>query len=269
MVSTVTAVAGAVAASGYVASAAVQIRGLRRREEPDARVLWAILLPALIVHGVLNFHAIVTPEGLNLNLFSSASLVTWIMVTFVLCFSLRAPVLNLLVLVLPLAVLAIIGMLVLHSTFQPITDLEPPLVWHILLSILAYSILFMAACQSLLLGLLEDSLRHHHAFRLVRLLPPLQTMESLLFSLLWVGVTILTAAILTGFLFLDDLFAQRVVHHTVLAIAAWIVYAVLLVGHQVFGWRGSTAVRWTLIAFTLLLLGYFGSKFVIEVLLGD
>jgi len=269
MVSTITAVAGAVAATGYVASAAVQIRGLRRREEPSTRLLWVLLLPSLIVHGVVNYHIIITPEGLNLNLFSSASLIAWIMVSFVLGFSLRAPVLNLLVLILPLAVLAIIAEMALHSTFEPIRDLEQPLVWHILLSILAYSILFMAACQSLLLGVLEDRLRHHHAFRLVRLLPPLQTMESLLFTLLWVGFAILTAAIITGFLFLDDLFAQRVVHHTVLAIASWIVYAVLLAGHQIFGWRGSTAVRWTLVAFTLLLLGYFGSKFVIEVLLGD
>jgi ABC-type uncharacterized transport system permease subunit len=78
----------------------------------------------------------------------------------------------------------------------------------------------------------------------------------------------LTLAILSGFLFLDDLFAQRVVHHTVLAIASWFVYATLLVGRQLLGWRGSTAVRWTLIAFSLLVLGYFGSKFVIEILLG-
>jgi ABC-type uncharacterized transport system permease subunit len=101
----------------------------------------------------------------------------------------------------------------------------------------------------------------------VRVLPPLQTMEALLFNLLWAGIAVLTLAIGSGFLFLEDMFAQRVVHHTVLAIASWCVYAALLAGRQVFGWRGSTAVRWTLIAFLLLVLGYFGSKFVIEILL--
>ena len=74
-------------------------------------------------------------------------------------------------------------------------------------------------------------------------------------------------AIGSGFLFLDDMFEQHVVHPTVLALASWFLYAGLLLGHSIFGWRGTTAVRWTLIAFTLLVLGYFGSKFVIEILL--
>jgi ABC-type uncharacterized transport system permease subunit len=63
------------------------------------------------------------------------------------------------------------------------------------------------------------------------------------------------------------MFEQRVVHHTVLSLASWALYAVLLAGHRLLGWRGTTAVRWTLIAFSLLVLGYLGSKFVIEVLL--
>ena len=125
----------------------------------------------------------------------------------------------------------------------------------------------MAACQSVLVAVLEYRLHRKKTIRLLRVLPPLQTMESLLFSLLWAGIVVLTLAIGSGFLFLEDMFAQRVVHHTILAIASWGVYAVLLAGHRLFGWRGTTAVRWTLIAFTLLVLGYFGSKFVIEVLL--
>ena len=278
MVSTVTAVAGAVAATGYVAGTAVQARAQRRAASgqapaegtpPRTTVLWFILLPSLLLHGFINLQLIGTPEGLNLSLVSSASLVTWIMVCFVLVASLKVPVHNLLMLVLPLGVLAIFAELAFDTPFKPMADLPLPLVAHILLSIVAYSVLFMAACQSLLLAVLEDRLRSRRAYALVRLLPPLQTMETLLFSLLWVGVVVLTLAIGTGFLFLEDLFAQRVVHHTVLALAAWIIYTTLLVGHQLLGWRGTMAVRWTLIAFTLLLLGYFGSKFVIEILLGD
>jgi ABC-type uncharacterized transport system permease subunit len=86
---------------------------------------------------------------------------------------------------------------------------------------------------------------------------------------LWAGILTLTAAIATGFVFLDDMFAQRVVHHTVLAIASWVGYAVLLTGRHFFGWRSSTATSWTLVAFALLILGYFGSKFVLEILLGE
>jgi len=268
MVSTVTAVAGLVAATGYAVSTAVQIKCLRQDSRPSARLLWGLLLPSLIAHGFLNYQLIGSSEGLNLNVFLSASLVTWIMVCFVLFASLRAPVANLLVLIAPLAVLTIIAELLFHSSFEPISHLSQALVWHILLSIVAYSILFMAACQSVLLALLEDRLRSKHSYTLVRLLPPLQTMEALLFSLLRAGVAVLTLAIITGFAFLEDMFAQRVVHHTLLTIASWLTYTTLLAGHHFFGWRGSVAVRWTLIAFTLLLLGYLGSKFVIEVLLG-
>jgi ABC-type uncharacterized transport system permease subunit len=269
MVSTVTVVAGVIAAAGYAASTIVQVRGLQSHAEPKQRLLWAMLFPALLAHGLMNLEVIGTDAGLNLNLFSSASLVTWIMVCFLLFASLRAAIQNLLLLVAPLAITAIVLALSFDSAYEPISMMDESLIWHILLSIVAYSILFMAACQSLLLALLEDRLRRRQAFTLVRLLPPLETMESLLFSLLRSGVVVLTLAILTGFLFLNDMFAQRVVHHTVLAIAAWLVFTTLLAGHSLFGWRGATAIRWTLIGFTLLLLGYFGSKFVIEIVLGN
>jgi ABC-type uncharacterized transport system permease subunit len=169
----------------------------------------------------------------------------------------------------PLAAISIVLELTFDAAYQPIASPAQPLIWHILLSIVAYSILFMAACQSVLLAVLEDRLRNKQTFTLVRLLPPLQTMESLLFSLLSAGVATLTLAIATGFIFLEDVFAQRVVHHTVLSLASWLVFSTLLAGHYLLGWRGSTAIRWTLIGFTLLLLGYFGSKFVIEILLGN
>ena len=69
-------------------------------------------------------------------------------------------------------------------------------------------------------------------------------------------------------LFLEDLFAQQVVHHTVLSIASWVVFAILLLGRHRLGWRGRTAIRWTLSGFFLLVLAYFGSKVVLEVILG-
>ena len=92
-------------------------------------------------------------------------------------------------------------------------------------------------------------------------------MERLLIAMLWIGTALLTLAILTGLLFLDDMFAQRVTHHTVLTTLSWCVYAGFLLGHHIFGWRGVSAVRWNLSAFGLLLLGYVGSKFVLEYLL--
>ena len=100
-----------------------------------------------------------------------------------------------------------------------------------------------------------------------RLLPPLQTMESLLFELLWVGEILLTLAILSGFYFLEDMFAQHLVHKTVFALSAWFIYALLLWGRHQMGWRGTKAIRWALAGFVCLMLAYFGSKLVLEIIL--
>ena len=100
-----------------------------------------------------------------------------------------------------------------------------------------------------------------------RLLPPLQTMETLLFEMLWVGQVLLTLSIVTGFLFFEDLFGQRLVHKTVFSLLAWLVYAILLWGRHRNGWRGSQAVRWTLGGFAALMLAYFGTKLVLEFIL--
>ena len=155
------------------------------------------------------------------------------MLVFVLIASFRLPLLNLLVLMLPLAAAgALLTLIAPTAPVLPTASVADPLIWHIMISIVAYSILFMAACQSVLLAMLEHRLKAKQTLRFLKLLPPLQTMESLLFGLLWTGIAALTLAIGTGFLFLDDMFEQRVVHHTVLALASWVLYAALLAGHR-------------------------------------
>jgi ABC-type uncharacterized transport system permease subunit len=68
-------------------------------------------------------------------------------------------------------------------------------------------------------------------------------------------------------MFLDDMFAQRLVHKSILSMLAWLVFGVLLWGRYRFGWRGQKALTWTLVGFVVLMLAYFGSKFVVELLL--
>ena len=92
-------------------------------------------------------------------------------------------------------------------------------------------------------------------------------MESLLFNFLIFGFIGLSASLATGFIYLQDIFAQHLVHKTVLSIIAWFVLAVLLFGRFKFGWRGKTAIRWTLSSFLLLMLSFFGSKLVLEFIL--
>ena len=92
-------------------------------------------------------------------------------------------------------------------------------------------------------------------------------MESLLFQMIATGFALLTLALVTGFLFLEDIFAQHLVHKTTLSIIAWFVFGILLWGRWRFGWRGQTALRWTIGGFIFLMLAYFGSKFVLELVL--
>ena len=68
----------------------------------------------------------------------------------------------------------------------------------------------------------------------------------------------------------EELFgkAARFNHKTVFGVLSWIVFAALLGGRHVYGWRGRIAVRWTLTGFLMLVLAYIGSKFVLEVILG-
>ena len=226
-----------------------------------------LAVTALLLHGLTTYWAIHTAAGIHLGLFATGSLVTLVMVLFVLLAAVWLPVHNLLVLVFPISALGVIGTLVGESSFAPREELSASLVFHILASIGAYGILFMAACQSIVLAAQEHYLRAKHGIALIRLLPPLETMETLLFSMLWTGLVALSIAIGTGYAFLDNMFAQHVVHHTVLSSLSWAIYVVLLAGHKIFGWRGVSAVRWTLIAFGTLVLAYFGSKFVLEIVL--
>jgi hypothetical protein len=144
----------------------------------------------------------------------------------------------------------------------------PGLQIHILLSLLAYSLLAIAAIQSILLAIQNHHLHHHHPGGFIRALPPLAIMEGLLFQIIGLGFVFLSASLISGFMFLEDLFGQQVAHKTLLAIAAWGLFAALLLGRWRFGWRGRIAIRWTLGGFFALALAYFGSKLVLELILG-
>jgi ABC-type uncharacterized transport system permease subunit len=139
---------------------------------------------------------------------------------------------------------------------------------HIVLSLLAYGVLTIAAVQAVMLAIQDQRLHRHRIGGSALGLPPLETMEMLLFRLIAIGFFLLSLALLSGLFFVENLFAQHLVHKTVLSAAAWLFFAVLLWGRWRHGWRGRLAVRWTVGGYTALLLAYFGSKFVLEALLG-
>ena len=143
-----------------------------------------------------------------------------------------------------------------------------PFAVHVVLAMAAAGLFAVAAVIVVLLALQDQALRNRRPAGWLATLPPVESLERALFSMLAIGMTALTIAILAGLLFVTDLFAQHLVHKTVLALAAWLIFAVLLVGRWRFGWRGRKAARYTIAGFIVLAVAYFGSKFVLEIVLG-
>ena len=231
--------------------------------------------PVILVPGFLGLGAhlytlstsMMSPIGINIGFFTALSLVCAFIAMFTLVSALRHPIEILGIIVLPIAALTMAADLATSSV-----HLLPPgspggLIFHVVSSIIAYSILGLAALLAIVLSIQNRFLHRHQPGGLIRLLPPLKTMESLLFDAIIIGFICLSVSLISGMVFLEDMFAQHLAHKTILSILAWLVFATLLIGRWLFGWRGLTAIRWTLVGFVSLMLAYFGSKFVLELIL--
>jgi ABC-type uncharacterized transport system permease subunit len=249
----------------YAAATLYQSTRLATGAKANKRLLVTLGVFAVVAHAASLLTHLLTPIGLGLDFFSASSLIAAAVIALTLIACSRIPVENLLVLLFPLgAVTVLLAQFAPTGTVQ-IIDEEPGILAHILLSILAYGMFTIAVFQALLLLVQDHQLKHKHPSGLIKNFPPLQTMESLLFGFLWAGWTLLS--LISGWLFVENLFAQHLVHKTLLACLAWIVFSVLLWGRNRLGWRGHKAIRWTLAGFCLLMLAYFGSKLVREYIL--
>lgn len=266
---------GILAILTYTASTAATLRSMQHDYRPNAHLgrqrLYILLLAwlAIILHGSLLVDIFKLDEGLDFSFVNALSLVSWAIAAMLLITAFFRPVDKLGIVIYPLSALIVLLKLCAPAGVHILQNHSWRMSLHIFSSMLAYSLLNIAAMQALLLALQDWGLRTHHANSLlVRSLPPLQTMESLLFQLLGAGFMLLTLSLSTGFIFLDNLFAQHLAHKTVLSILAWLVFAMVLAGKAIYGWRGQVAIRWTLGGFASLMLAYFGSKMVLEWILG-
>ncbi len=206
-------------------------------------------------------------NGFSFSILSVASLNILGVVLVLLLAALTKPIEKLGLILFPLAAI-ILGLDVIINPSPHLLPVHTGAMGvHILTSILAFSLLTVAAVQAILLAVQNNQLKRHPPTRFILLLPSLQTMENLLFQMIAAGVFVLSVSLGTGFLFLHDLFAQHLVHKTVLSLLAWVIFCAILIGRQRYGWRGRVAVNWILAGFVFLLLGYFGSKFVLELIL--
>ncbi len=140
---------------------------------------------------------------------------------------------------------------------------------HFIMAMLAYSLFVLAAMHALLMAMVERRLHTRRFSKTYVSLPPLLTMESMLFRLITAAFVLLTLTLVSGMSFSELLFGKpfRLDHKTFFAIVTWILFGVLLVGRHIWGWRGKRALRWTLAGFVALMLTYVGTRFVIEIVL--
>jgi ABC-type uncharacterized transport system permease subunit len=255
-----------IAVALYLAAAGWLALDVRHGRNAAAR---AWLLPAnvaVLLHGAAHYLAWHRSGVTDLHFFAAMSLVGLGMAALTALVGAAGRMRALGVVVFPLsAVVLLVYALYGHST-RP-EPLDWRMLLHAWLALLAYATLAVSAVLAIFLWAQERALRRREFHSWLRALPPLTELESLLFRSIAVGFILLTATLLTGALFVDDLMGQHLVHKTVLSVMSWLAFGALLLGRWRRGWRGATAVRWTLVAMALLGLAFFGSQFVLELVL--
>lgn len=241
---------------------------LMSKRAPNHWFIGIVLCLGLLLHAGVLYSDMVTPFGINYDVFNLMSFTSALMLLLSILYSTYRPVIALNLIGIPVAAL---GLILGFSFSQPRQFIELHslgLDIHIILSLSAYAVLLMATLHAILLWFQDRELKNKQKRRiLVTLLPSFQAMESLLFDMLVTGFVLLTLALGFGFFTIDNFFAQHLAHKTAFSIVSWFVYGSLLIGHYKFGWRGQKAIRFTIIGFFLLAVGFIGSKFVLEMIL--
>src|SRR6476619_4290769 len=246
----------------YAAATAMLVRALSRGvSNPTGWIVPAVL--GLLAHAGFHLSAWHEANGLDLHFFAALSLVGLGMAGLTTLFGAAGRMAALGVIVFPMAAASLLG----YAGYGhvPPEGLDWRLQLHAWCALLAYATLAIAVILALMLWAQERAMRRRQFNDWLRALPPLTELEMLLFRTIGVGFVLLTATLLTGVLFVENLLEQHLVQKTVLSVLSWLLFGGLLLGRWRYGWRGTVAVRWTLSAMALLILAFFGSKFALEV----
>ncbi len=262
-------------AFAYAALAVIGWRRLWAVRSPGSPTwmyeLERFLLPLLLViHGLLLFHTVLGAAGININFTNAIAVVAWLATVLYWLGSLIRQQPGLSAMVLPVTAAAcVLSTIPLAPRWLSYAD-QVLAAMHIVIALLAYGLFLVAAVQAVLLMMVDRRLHQGGSNLLTQAIPPLLTMERALFRQIALAFLLLTITVVSGMLFSDLLFQKplRLNHHVLFSILAWLVFAGLLFGRQRFGWRGRTALWWVVAGTFMLLLAYFGAKFVAEILLG-
>jgi ABC-type uncharacterized transport system permease subunit len=272
-------------AAAYASIAAALLRSLTDAAADPAhhsqrlRLLHLLTVAPLALHAWL-LHASVFsaggiypggiyPPGIYLGVGVSVSVIIWLaaLIYWIGGFFYRLEGLQVFILA---AAAGLVLMPLALPSIKPLTHTDlPAFRVHLTIALSAFSLFTIASLQALTMAVLERRLREGPLPAFLQSLPPLLTMERLLFRIIAVGFVLLTLTLASGMLFSEELFGQplRFTHKVVFAVAAWFIFAALLAGRSIYGWRGRVALRWTLAGFMVLVLAYIGTKFVLEILL--
>ncbi len=262
-------VTNTIAIGFYLAASICLFVLIVRKHSLSTPLLSTLIVLATTSHCVGLYQLMFLENGIDLAIHNMFSLVILVINVLVLLSSVKKPLQNLFIALLPLTITAISFSLFLRESNHLFIAVTPGVSAHIILSIIAYGLLSMASLQALLWSWQSHQIKRHRLSGVAQLLPPLQTMELLIFDILWVGVILLAAAITVGFIYLEDIFDQHLIHKTVLSLFALSVFSALLWGRHYLGWRGNIAVKWILSGFCLLMLSYFGSKVALELIINN
>jgi len=251
----------------YVAIAGYQFLLLKKHDDRHAIKIALMTILPLLCHGWILHLDIDTEYGQDLSIFNIVSMMFWIISSLVIFSSITRKLGILVMALLPLS-----GLTLLASHFltkQSLIDASAPgYLIHTLISIASISVISLAAIQSLFVNALDNRLKQNSPSS-IRGMPALQDMENFLFVLIWSGFILLTFSILTAIIFMPNTGGEVPLHKPILSVSSWITFAILLIGRHRNGWRGKTASRWTIAGFILIILAYFGTRTVLEVILGQ
>ncbi len=215
---------------------------------------FAILLHAFVIYRLVDVHGLQ-----NLTYINVTTLIAWMICLITLLTAFYQPIANLSVFLFPFAIFSILLAIVFPGHHLIATDASPEMLVHIWLAVIAFSVLAIAAIQAVFMALQQKLLRLKRLDKFLQALPPVETMERVLFRLIMTGFVLLSAMLATSFIFFNDVLSPPWLHQTILSLLAWLVFAFILFGRYFFGWRGKVAIRWTCFGVLLLVLAYFGT----------
>ncbi|GAA4897349.1 cytochrome C assembly family protein [Ferrimonas pelagia] len=251
---------------GYVIAFALLASRLLHPQGPQRKPITVIATLALLAHAVALTDAIMVKEGQNFSLTNTLSLLIWFITAAITVMMPRLKVLIAAPAVYAGAILAVAALWLLPPSYITHFEAEPAILIHVFLAMLAYAVMLLAALYALQLAGIDRRLKDRQLM-LNTALPPLMTVEKQLYHFIWVGFVLLSAGLLTGWVFLDNFLGDGKGHKAILSMLAWGLYGTMLLQHHTRGVRIRTAVAYSLSGAAILTLAYFGSRVVKELIL--